>query len=291
MLNQDFLREVNYRLKPRRITAIAPLANSSSLPDSTEKYIVQTTGGEFFVMLSSTVSPLMVKRAIERQREARLHLLEAAAEPIELPFVEGLFSGRSYGVWLRRQPLSGNRIRLRLEKLLLVPRVYRWLGDVISQTVTSADSSKLAVNLQKLQTIPALPTFIKATAGTASQGFLSGKIPAIQILQHGDVWLGNILKAPSKCGFIIIDWAGAKMDGAPFFDLVKFAISSGASKSKLGHEVAVHSRMLGCKVEDAPAYVLSGLAALHTELEYFPEDRFIDLCVKKMKALNTISIS
>src|SRR5262249_10583000 len=100
--------------------------------------------------------------------------------------------------------------------------------------------------------------------------------------------IGNILKCASRAGFIIIDWAGARFDGAPFFDLVTFALSIGAARSTLRREIVAHSQLLGCRPLDAPAYVLSGLGALHARLEYFSESRFFELCNRHLHALNTV---
>jgi streptomycin 6-kinase len=172
--------------------------------------------------------------------------------------------------------------------VLLAPRVYQWLRDVASQTATPADSTTLITNVRRLQQVPAAPTFVRMAAEKAEHDFLSGKLPPIRVLQHGDLWTGNILKRGPRTGFIIIDWAGARFDGAPFFDLVKFALSVGASRSTMRREIFAHSQLFGCRPPDALAYVLSGLGALYSELEYFPERKFLDLCEQKLHALKAV---
>ena len=289
MLSNSLMRDLQACFEPATITAVAPIPSTVSLPDSTTNYAIRTTGDEFILRVSSEVSPLLVKRAADRQREARAQLRGLAAEPIELPVYEGFADEKSYAVWPKRQPLSSNRIRSVIEKAQLTPRVFRWLRDVASQTAKSADLSKLLANLQRLQEIPAAPTFIKLSAEKAWKALSSGDVRPIQVVHHGDLWTGNVLKTSSKTGFVVIDWAGARVDGAPFFDLVKFALSVGSSKSTLSHEISAHSRLIGCNPRDASAYVLSGLGALHSELEYFPERDFLHMCEDKLRALQTLT--
>jgi phosphotransferase family enzyme len=289
MLGNSLLHDLQACFEPETITAVAPMPSTVSLPDSTTNYAIRTTGDEFILIVSSDVSPLLVKRAADRQKEARAQLRGLAAEPIELPVYEGFAGEKSYAVWPKRQPLSSNRIRSIIERTQLAPRVFRWLRDVAAQTAKTADLPKLLANLQRLQEIPAAPTSIKLSAEKAWKSLSSGEVPPIQVVHHGDLWTGNVLKTSSKTGFIVIDWAGARLDGAPFFDLVKFALSVGSSKSTLSHEIAAHSRLLGCDPRHAPAYVLSGFGALHSELEYFPQSNFLNMCEQNLRALQAVT--
>lgn len=289
MLGNSLLRDLQTYFEPETITAVTPIPSGVPLPDSTANYAIRTTGSDFILIVSSKVSPLLVKRAANRQREARAQLRELAAEPIELPVYEGFAGEKSYAVWIKRQPLSSNRIRSIIERAQLAPRVFRWLRDVASQTAKSVDLPKLLANLQRLQEIPAAPTSIKLAAENAWKSLSSGEAPPIQVVHHGDLWTGNVLKTSSTTGFIVIDWAGARIDGAPFFDLVTFALSVRSSKSTLSHEISAHSRLIGCDPRHAPAYVLSGLGALHSELEYFPERNFLLMCEAKLRALQTVT--
>jgi hypothetical protein len=289
MPSDAHLGELRARLAPDRIVDIAPIPSSKLVADETAKYRIATTGGDLFLIVSNETSPLLVKRGADRQREIRGKLHGLAAESIELPIHEGFISDKSYAVWRRRKPLSSSRIWSRIEIRMIAPKIYRWLKDVASQTVTKADVGRLIFGLERLRQVAGLSRLIGIAAAAAADGFRAGDIPALQIVQHSDLWSGNILKAPCKPGFIIIDWAGARLDGAPFFDLINLAISVGASRSKLRTEVMVHSQMLGCDPRHALAYVLSGLGALHLDLEHFPESRFVALCERKFHALQVIT--
>jgi hypothetical protein len=290
MLDENQLRELRQRLASHTIIDVVQLPVSTPIPDSTEKYFIRTTDEPFILIISSKVSPLMVKRAIDRQREAIAHLHGLTAASIEMPILTDFMGERSYAVWRKRQPLSSNRIRSKIERMLLAPRIFRWLREIASQTATTlVNPSILAEDTRRLQDIQTMPSFIKIAAEKACDAILLGKIPAIQVLQHGDLWIGNILKAPSKSGFVVIDWAGARFDGSPFFDLVKFALSVGATNSKLRQEISMHSKIINCDPRYARAYVLRGLGALHRQLEYFPERDFVLLCERKLHALEAAS--
>jgi thiamine kinase-like enzyme len=195
---------------------------------------------------------------------------------------------KSYAVWLQRQSLSSRRIWSRIEWLILAPKIYRWLRDIASQTKTIGDVSKFVANLERLQQIDALAKPIKLAASESAEAFRKRDIPPLNVVQHSDLTKDNILKASTNMGFIVVDWAGAKINGAPYFDLVKFSLSVGASATTLRREIAIHSRLLDCDERHALAYVLSGLGALHLELEHFPEDRFVKLCEAKFFTLQRL---
>jgi Phosphotransferase enzyme family len=289
MLDENQLRKLRQSLASHTIIDVVQLPDRTQLPDSTEKYFILTTDETFILLISNEISPLMVKHAVERQREAIAHLHRLTAAPIEMPIFTDFMGERSYAVWRKRQPLSSNRIRSKIERMLLAPRIFRWLREIASQTATAVNPSILIDDTRRLQDIPAMPSFIKIAAEKACDAILLGKIPAIQVLQHGDLWIGNILKAPSKRGFVVIDWAGARLDGSPFFDLVKFALSVGATNSKLRQEISMHSKIINCDPRYARVYVLRGLGALHRQIEYFPESDFVLLCERKLHALEAAS--
>jgi hypothetical protein len=288
-LDDDLVRHISASLAVPKFDSVTHLPNAASVADSTQKYIFQAGHGRWILIISSEISPLIVQRGADRQRQAKSLLRGNAGESIELPVVQGFHVACSYALWPLRQPMSSNPFRRKVEKLLLAPRVFRWLREVASQTVKPADRSAMAEHAARLQGVAALPSSIKSAAEAAERAFLSGKVPALHVLHHGDLWRGNVLRAPSKTGFIIIDWAGAKIDGVPFFDLVKFGRSIGASRSRLRREFAAHGSVLGCHPSDALPYVLCSLGRLSSELEYFPETMFVEMCKQHFQTLSAVT--
>jgi hypothetical protein len=99
--------------------------------------VIRTTRNNLILIISSEVSPLLVKRAVHRQRQAKAQLRGLASEPIELPVLEGFCSDKSYAVWLKRQQQSSNRLWSKIERMLLAPRVYGWANRYIGRAMYS----------------------------------------------------------------------------------------------------------------------------------------------------------
>jgi hypothetical protein len=289
MLDEGLQTEIRSRLGADATVALMPIPSDTTVTDSTSKYIVSTKNGELVLIVSSEASPLLVKRGADRQRQFRAALPTIVARPIEAPIFEGFYGNKSYAVWVRRRPISSHGVQAKLEKALIAPRVYQWLSDLTVHTTLHTDPLRFIHNLRRLQSVSGLPEPIGLAASIAGVGFRSGEIPPVHVGQHGDLWLGNILRTPTRAGFTIIDWAGARLDGVPFFDLVRFALSVRASMSRLRREIFNHSRIVGCSPDHAVAYILSGLGALHRELEYFPESAFLILTRQKFDVLNNLS--
>src|SRR5207245_620553 len=106
VLSEGLLQDIRCYLSPDTITGVSFIPNAISLPDSTEKYVIRTTCDDLILIISNKVSPLVVKRAVDRQREVRTRLIGLALEPIEVPVFEGFTAEKSYALWRKRQPLS-----------------------------------------------------------------------------------------------------------------------------------------------------------------------------------------
>jgi hypothetical protein len=218
---------------------------------------------------------------------AKARLSSRAGSVIELPMVEGKYGARSYALWRVRTPLSSNRLRLRIQKELLAVSVSRWLAEVATETLHPGHAGESVAFIERLLSVSGLSSAIRASAEACRLGFLSGEILPLRVLQHGDLWLGNILKAPTLTGFRVIDWAGASPEGFPFFDLVKFGCSIGASATEFRHLMENYSNAVHGSPAMALPSVLAGLGRLHQELEYFPEQRFVALCEQKFAAIRS----
>jgi hypothetical protein len=269
----------------RGFDEIRYLKETKTTADATQKFFFRSGDDRFILIISSNQSPLMLQRSVNGQRLAKAALRGPAADAIELPVAEGFDAEVSYALWRARQSFSSNRIFAKLQKMSVVPKVYRWLRDIAGQTCKIVGSAEMAAHAEHLAGVSALPDALRDLAARASEGLSSGEIPSVSIMQHGDLWIGNILKARSSTGFVVIDWPGAKLDGVPFFDLVKFCLSIGASSTTLRREIAAHSEIIGCFPEHVLSYVLCGLGRLHSELEHFPEARFLDLCNRKAQQI------
>ena len=59
------------------------------------------------------------------------------------------------------------------------------------------------------------------------------------------------------------------------------------SPARLRSELEIHCQILGCDIVDAPSYTAAALGALGLNLEHFPEDRYVQLCVDVFRTLST----
>lgn len=259
--------------------------------DSTEKFLVRNGREERFLIVSSAAAPYAAGRGAARQREVRALLPAAAGEVMEPPIEEGIVDGRSYAIYTRHRALSRYRLLNMAQLALLAPQVFRWLRLVAAQATARPDIAPLIVNLRRLQSVADLPPDMYRAAEAACDAFAAGRIRSVQVVQHGDLWPGNILRAPNAHGFVLIDWGGARTDGEPFCDLVNFACSVSASHSTLRRQIDAHARVIGCASEHAVPFVLSGLGALYAALEHFPEESFVALCRSKFEALRRTGLT
>jgi hypothetical protein len=274
------------RLGLTRFDQVRLLSDVNRVPDATLKIILRVASRPpFILILSNPVSPGMVRRNVERMRMARSMLSGITRDAIELPLIEGEWEGRSYALWSARRSLSSSRILFKIQKTAITPSILDWINDVGVQTLRQRDPLQLASYIERLIRVCELPEHIKTAANAARLDCLAGRIEPVRVLQHGDLWIGNVLRAPTVAGFVVIDWPGATLDGVPFFDLVKFACSIGASPRRLRRYISQYGAMVGCNVNTAMPYVLAGLGRLYLELENCPKDRFLSLCEQKISAL------
>jgi len=263
------------------------LVEAKTIADATEKFVLSHgRTAHYILIVASCIEPRAVRRNADRMRLAKRALSQNLGRVIELPVAEGEYGGRSYALWRMRKPLSTNRLLFALQRAMLAPSVLQWLCDAATETLHRGDPLIYAAHLQRLLNVPGLSDSVRASAEGAQRAFQTNEIAPLSVLQHGDLWIGNVLRAKGRREFTLIDWAGATTDGFPFFDLVKFACSIGATAKEMRQLVERYSAAVHCASRTAIAYVLAGLGRLHGELEHFPEERFIALCEQKCGALH-----
>jgi SAM-dependent methyltransferase len=271
-----------------RVYTVEQIPEPRTAADVTHKFILASGGSQRLILiLSNPVSPELVQRNVQRMRMVKARLSHELGSVIELPVVEGIYGRRTYAIWKMRTPLSSHRLALALQKRLIAPSIVRWLRDVAAETLHRGDAQQYAAFVERLCNVQGLSDAVKASAQVCRRAFLDGSVAPYSVLQHGDLWLGNVLKTPTKTGFMIIDWAGATLEGLPFYDLVNFGCSIGASAKKTRGLMEKYRRAVPCDSGMAMSYVLAGLGQLHQHLEHFPESRFIALCEQKFAAVRS----
>lgn len=259
----------------------------AAVADLTEKYLLfYGRAARFILIVSSGIEPQSVRRNTDRMRLAKHALSRTLGRVIELPLVEGEHRGRRYALWRMLKPLSSNRLLFALQRAVLAPAVLRWICDVAGETLHRGNVLIYRASLERLLTVPGLSDSLRTAAQDAQLAFQRNQIAPVSVLQHGDLWIGNVLRAEGHREFALIDWPGATTEGFPFYDLIRFACSIGVAPNEMRQLVERYSAAVHCAPGTAMAYLLAGLGKLHEELEHFPEQRFVALCEQKASALH-----
>lgn len=248
--------------------------------DATSKLAVATPeGAAVFVTVSGDGNPDLVARGVRRLTKIRRKLSDRYAEPIVEPLETGEFEGRSFAIWPMLGQLPQGRLSRYLTKRGLRVKVMEWLSGMLAETKVPAgaqEQSRIADNLARLSGDAAHSDHLRRAADVAGERLASGRWAPVNCAQHSDLWMGNVMMSGPSAAmpFGVIDWAGARAAGYPFFDLCRFAISSNAPSRLVDEHIARQLRVLHGEREDVTSYVLCALGEMQADLEHFPEEMF-----------------
>lgn len=274
-------------------------------PDVTYKSSVTDTRGtpSAFLLFSNPNGKMQVAHNVEKALTARHVLADKLNWVIEPPVITALFHGISWALFHINYPLSDGRIRWILQRNLLSPAILNWL-------TASLQKSRKTVSEQKMLTLFIEPvtamvndgdlsTDMQRCAADALDSLAAGRWYPSCCLSHNDLWKGNIM-VPSDLrtretgkfhpgrGFRVIDWAGSRVDGIPFFDLMKFCQSFQVPRYYTRRAILTHCRILDCTMSDARFYLISALALLGQNLDQFPRSAYIHLSHSLFNYINAM---
>lgn len=266
---------------------LAPFVTLKGVADETLKLLVTDSRGRSIavIMWSSAVAPDMVSRGAARARAAR-EALGANLDSVPLmPLLEGTLEDRTFAVMPLMIPLSTKRLIGRVQRWRIAPSILRWLQGATVRTrkelSTEEKTTGFGHPLEYLNSMEAMPAGLRYRTEIALRRLSDGEWSPSTVLMHGDLWIGNIFIDPRRKDrpwherFVVIDWAGAAVQGYAIYDLIRVALSLRLPQSRFLSELSRQVEILGCDMQDATSYLLAALGHIGSHLEYFPLERFV----------------
>jgi hypothetical protein len=242
------------------------------------------------VLVASPVDPDLVGRGMERAARAREALGERLGSVILEPLGQGVLDGRSYSVLPYHRPFGEGVLARRYWRLALRKGALDWLAEANAATLTEASDADFAAAFERplahVATLDTMDEALRRAADAALGRLKTGEWKPKLVLMHGDMWIGNMLRATKSPGeggqqrsfpFVVIDWPGSALRGYAMYDLIRLAASLGLRGARLGREVRRHCEILGCKASLATDYLVAGLGHLGLTLGEFPAERHCEM--------------
>ena len=275
-------------LGERQVGRLEHRPGPSRVVDETTKFLVRDQAGApvAFVLVSPEVDPEIVARGMQLAARCKARLGSVAGRVIFDPLAEGEVGGLSYAAMPYWPPIQEGRLRRRCTEMLLRSGLCDWVASVAAVTAEPVSQEHLqpsfGVPLANLAESELVDGEIRQAARASLQRLESGAWSPRHVLMHGDLWQGNILRAPVSVDgqrlrmrerFFIIDWPGAVLNGFPMFDLVRLLMALRIGPRTRSREVARHCQILGCEPLDAVSYLLAALGQIGMNLGHFlPRD-------------------
>ncbi|MBD1910590.1 MULTISPECIES: phosphotransferase [unclassified Leptolyngbya] len=280
---------------PLAFQNVEPFRRKSALADGSQKFLLRNQEGKPVAVAhwASPYAPHSVREAIARVNSAKQAVGASLAPHILGPVGHGNVQGSSFGVFQYQYPLSENKFFWPVQRAQITPHLLQFLQEVARVTQvpvpTSEIETKFAAPLQHLSLMEEVPGEIRTAAAQALCRLERGLWAPRYVLMHGDFWKGNVLltqKQPPEPKFVLIDWAGSKVQGYAIFDLIRMAASFKVKPKRLGENVAAHCQILGCDIRDAKSYLLAAGGHFALNLGCFPLERFVCMMQASVKDLD-----
>ena len=258
----------------------------TGVADMTYKYRVSIGSARdaYFVHLSPKPFPAVISDTFARARAMAEHLGAVSGSRVLLPVWESALDGRSFAVTRTVQRISSRRLLKNLQGFCLGRHLFDWLVQAVRETRREVGSDVPGTHLQRLIDMTQLDSRIRRAASVSQELFLSSRLRSFTAFNHRDLWTGNVLY---EAGFprwlptsriAVIDWGAATLDAAPGYDAAKFALDARIPHWYARARFADMARVLECRPDEFPHYVLASMAALACNLDNWPEAAFRVTC-------------
>jgi hypothetical protein len=237
---------------------------------------------------SDASAPRLLQRAVDSSVSVRQLLGLALSDFVIEPMCSGDADGRTFAVWPWRRPIPQRGLAWWLRRPGIRRSVRDWLRGVVR--VAAAAERTENVRLRYRETLTYVCHSVdfspqqKTVAELAVARLDSGKWRPASIVDHNDLWRGNVHwnvdPQGRQCGtapLVIIDWGGANPLGSGYYDLMRWAASTQMSVQDLASEVRLYADILGVDPIDAKGHLLCTLGRLAIHREQLQVERLRQL--------------
>jgi hypothetical protein len=257
---------------------------SSVVDDSPSVYLVKDKRTPAVLLISPERFPDVISLEHVKAAEMKAYLGCELGSIILDPIALGRSMGRSYALVPLKKRLSDYRMLWSFQRRSIKASLVEWLQEILSAGVIEDSSFRLyETALEAFAGVDALDQRTKHVARVTLDRLVRGEFLPRSTPMHSDLWRGNILlphdgdQAARRFPFFIIDWRGSRIDGFPFFDLIKLSMSLPLAPPELRREIVNACDILGCGLDDVPGYLAAALGDLSLRLDQFPFQRFLGL--------------
>lgn len=275
--------------------AISPLENSTfnTGADATSKFLVPISGTQKGVLIASGRGNLdLVARAVQNIELVRKETSARVANHVLMPEASGKILGHSFAVWPLHISFDDvTRVGRFFRRRRYERHIIRWTEELSLETLRPSDPKTILQDLDAILNNKNLPDEMHKDTQVALEQIYSGLWKPQHCIDHNDFWSGNILLPKSnqkKIAFFVIDWAGMRQKGYPFWDMIRMLISLRSSRSFSRKSILNLQQKMGCREQDALHYTLCSLGNIGRNLEYFPANLYQDMALQCYQFIKSI---
>jgi O-antigen/teichoic acid export membrane protein len=266
------------------IGSISMLVPANSVEDDARKLLIRSASGRPAAVMiwSSMVDREMAARRAMLARQASQHLGPELGSVVPTILAGGRLEDRSFIVLPYYPDYSRSMWNAPLQSLRLWPKVLDWLRAATQVTRREPASDEVQHHFENPLAFIRDGQFsprLRHAARDALDRLHTAKWRPQLVLAHNDLWRGNILATrPTFSGtqpFMIIDWAGSRVNGQAMYDLVRFSQSIKLSHARLRSEILSHCEIVSAESVDASSYLLASVGYLGMHLGYFPREHYL----------------
>lgn len=277
------------------IKSISEIENeifSSVNADGPQAYFVddENCQDQYVLIVSNPEFPTFTSDAAEAAIAAKTALGATLGQHVCTPIISDKLNGRSFSLFIRYRNFTTRRYLKYLQFLLSARAIIKWQAKIFKKTGTRIESTEKRIhhaerNLKALEKDNELSPLVRGTARQCKEKMENGELNVYACLHHGDFWFGNVLfdqgniLRPRKIAnnFVVIDWAGCRVDGYPAIDVLRLSISM-FERIGIAHWVIEYYRsQTGLTKDEFVFHSMCAIGALSLELGEFKKARFNEL--------------